>query len=294
MVVDALIGTVDGIRSGTGADAVALPGRRVTALAPGWALTDGDTVWRTDPGGEWRDVARLDAPWPATSLVPVGDAVLVGTRQAHLLRLGTEALDVVAAFDALPARDEWYTPWGGPADVRSMAAAGGRVYVNVHVGGIARSDDGGATWEATGLDIHTDVHQVVVHDGRVLAAAGDGGLLASTDGGSTWRQDTEGLHATYSRAVAVAGDTVLLTASTGPRTRQAAIYRRDLDGGPFERCRVGLPEWFAENIDTGCLAARGRDVIFGTGDGRVFASADAGATWQETAAGLPPITAVAL
>jgi hypothetical protein len=284
-----LIGTVAGIRSLDGD--VALPGRAVTALTREWALTDGDTLWHTEDG-TWTEVERLDAPWPATSILPIGATVLLGTQEAHLLRRAAGSVDVVAAFDALPARQDWYTPWGGPADVRSLAGSGDTAYVNVHVGGIARSADGGASWEATSLDIHTDVHQVVAVDGQVLAAAGDGGLLSSADGGASWRRDTDGLHATYCRAVAVAGDTVLITASTGPRTREAAVYRRPLAGGTFERCRDGLPEWFAHNIDTGCLAADGDHVVFGTADGRVFESHDAGATWDEAAADLPRVTAV--
>jgi hypothetical protein len=293
MTTTPLIGTVDGIHS-LDDDHVALPGRVVTALIPGWALTDGDTVWRADARGGWVEAAHLDAPWPGTCLAPLGDAVLVGTQQAHLLRLDAEAQAVVGGFDALPAREEWYTPWGGPPDVRSLATGDGVAYVNVHVGGIARSDDGATTWSATGLDIHADVHQVVTAGGRVLAAAGDGGLVWSDDAGASWHHDTRGLHATYARAVAVGGDTVLLTASTGPRTQSAAIYRRSLDGRTFERCREGLPERFADNIDTGCLAARGDAVAFGTADGRAFVSADAGATWEQAAAGLPRVTAVAL
>ncbi len=288
-----LIGTIDGVHA-LDSGAVGLAGRSVTDLTTQWALTDGDTLWRAGADGGWTEVARFDGPDPATCLLPLGDGVLVGTAGAHLRRVRAEGLDEVPGFETLPARAEWYTPWGGPADVRSLAEADGVAYVNVHVGGIARSDDDGTTWTATPLDIHTDVHQVVAVPGRVLAAAGDGGLLASTDGGATWQQDTDGLHATYARAVAVAGDTVLLTASTGPRTRHAAVYRRPLAGGTFVRCEDGLPGRFADNIDTRCLAAHGDEVVFGTADGRVFRSTDAGGRWELAASDLPRVTAVAL
>jgi hypothetical protein len=290
------IGTVDGIHDLEG-EPVALAGRSVSDLAGPWALTDGDTVWRVGPDGTWTEVARLDGPETGTCLLPLDDGgVLVGTTGAHLRRVRADGVGDVPGFEDLPARRDWYTPWGEPPEVRSVAAADGVAYVNVHVGGIARSDDGGTTWAATPLDIHADVHQVLAVPGLVLAAAGEGGLLTSTDAGTTWTQDTAGLHAPYARAVAVAGDTVLLTASTGPRTRQAAVYRRPLaaTGAPFERCADGLPEWFAGNIDTRCLAARGDQVVFGTADGTVHRSTDAGVTWEQVAAGLPRVTAVAV
>src|SRR5438105_2447762 len=116
-----LIGTVDGIHDLDGG-AVALAGRAVTDLTTQWALTDGDTLWRIGADGAWTEVVRLDGPH-ATCILPLDDGVLVGTQGAHLLRVRAEGLDEVPDFEALPARDEWYTPWGGPADVRSLAAA---------------------------------------------------------------------------------------------------------------------------------------------------------------------------
>jgi hypothetical protein len=105
----------------------------------------------------------------------------------------------------------------------------------------------------------------------------------------------DGLHATYARAVAVAGDTVVMSVSTGPDGRRAGVYRRPLHGdGPFERSFVGLPGSFPGNVDTGCLAG-GDDgtAVLATSAGRVYLSEDEGATWRTVAAG-PPITCVSL
>jgi hypothetical protein len=144
-----------------------------------------------------------------------------------------------------------------PTCDRSRSRATGAVHVNVHVGGVARSRDGGRTWAPT-VDIEVDVHQILAHPRHpdvVLAAAADGFGL-SRDGGDSWRFVADGMHAHYLRAVAVSDDSVLVSASTGPGGRRAAIYRRRLDDdGPFERCTQGLPAWFGDNVDTGCLAA---------------------------------------
>ena len=115
----------------------------------------------------------------------------------------------------------------------------------------------------------------------------------SVDGGSRWRIEREGLHATYARAVAVAGDRILLSVSNGPRGGRGAVYRTSLEAGStFERCTGGLPEWFDGNIDSGWLDARGSEVAFGTGDGEVFVSDDSGERWKRAATDLPSIRAV--
>jgi hypothetical protein len=276
-------------------------GRTVTALARDgdhiWAIVDGKTLEMTEGDRGWTALASIDGP-PATCLAPTWAGLMVGSEEAHLWRLDGNRLIPVRSFETVDGRDTWYTPWGDPADVRSIAAQpdapGSAVYVNVHVGGVVRSGDGGQSWTPT-VDIEADVHQVIVHPhrpGAVLAAAYEG-LGLSRDAGASWEFVTAGMHAHYCRAVAVADDVILVSASTGPAGKRSALYRRPLaSSGDFERCRKGLPTWFDDNIDTGCLAAAGAAVVAGTEDGRVFRSADAGESWELIAQGLPAIRCV--
>jgi len=277
----------------------ALTGRSLTALAVdgarAWAIVGGRTLWEC-ADSTWKERATIEES-EATCVAPTPAGLLIGTEQAHLLRLSADGLTPVESFEAIEGRDAWYTPWGDPADTRSIASAtDGTIHVNVHVGGVARSRDGGQSWAPT-LDIESDVHQVLAHPTRaeVVLVAAAAGFGLSQDGGGSWEFVNAGLHAHYLRAVAVAGDTVLVSASTGPRGRRSALYRKRLDGdGPFERCRDGLPTWFDGNIDTACLAAAGPIVVFGTEDGRVFQSLDAGERWRILVKGLPPVTCVSL
>ena len=95
--------------------------------------------------------------------------------------------------------------------------------------------------------------------------------------------------------MAVANETVLVGASTGPYTERAAIYRKPLkSSGPFQRCNGELPEWFSDNVDTSCLAASGPWVAAGSSDGVVFLSPDEGESWDLVADGLPSVRCVEL
>jgi hypothetical protein len=306
---DVLVGTSQGLFALAGGDPRPDPRpdpsfgpREVSAMAVRdggvWAVTERRVIARRAPEGPWVDVARSDG-FDLACLAPTSHGVLAGTEEAHLLRLVGDdgVLAPLEAFETVGGRETWFTPWGGPPALRSIAQdLAGRLHANVHVGGIPRSVDAGASWEPT-IDIDADVHQVVAHptEPEVVLAAGAVGLAVSVDGGSSWRIEREGLHATYARAVAVAGDRVLLSVSNGPRGGRAAMYRTALEpGSTFERCTEGLPEWFDGNIDSGWLDARGSEVAFGTGDGEVFVSDDAGESWARAATGLPSIRAVRL
>jgi len=264
-------------------------GRSITAVMRDgpqlWAIVDGAEIWRT-PETEWTEIARLEGL--TATCIAMTDAVHVGTSGARLFRLTGDELEPVAGFDRVAGREEWYTPWGGLPDTRSITEWDDDVFVNVHVGGILHTNDHGETWNPT-IDIDADVHQVAITDKLVLAACA-GGLAASPDRGETWAMRSDGLESPYSRAVVVCGDAVLVSASSGPRGGRAAIYRGDLAGGGFERCTAGLPERFDDNIDTYCLDALndGSFAAFGTSDGRLFASDDTGSTWRELATGLSP------
>ena len=286
-----LVATDTGLVDAGAGRTVAFPARDVRAMGGGWVVLDGHEVRHRDGtpaavvGPEVRCVAGLPGRPP-----------LVGTAEAHLYRIGDEA-ELVESFDEAEGRDEWYTPWGGPPDVRSLAvAADGTVLANVHVGGILRSEGDDGPWRAT-IDLHHDVHQVLApqDDGMALAACASG-LATSGDGGMSWELHDEGLHATYARSVALAGGTVLLGVSTGPGGAQAAVYRRPRAGDrPYERCRAGLPEWLEGNIDTFCLTGGpGGTAAFATAGGDLYLSSDEGATWERAAAGLGRVRAVAL
>jgi hypothetical protein len=290
-----LVGTRNGL-FGQGGDSW-LDGREITAFAAAvdgwWALADGRDVVRLRDGSVGT-VTSIEEEL-GRCVLPVGDGVLVGTANARLALARVGSAEMLASFDDAEGREDWYTPWGGPPDTRSLSGGpDGPLFANVHVGGILRADAPDAAWQPT-IDVDADVHQVVADPneaGHVVAATALG-LAESVDAGGTWRFTTDGLHAAYARAVALEGDVLFMTASTGPRGGRAAVYRRAPGEDSFVKCTGGLPEWFAQNIDSHHLAASDGLVVFGSED-RLFVSEDGGGSWRDDDTAYPEITCVAI
>jgi hypothetical protein len=296
-----LVATVDGyhVFTSSGEHHIALEGHRVEALSPGpsgtWiAIVDGHEIWQHAADGTWSALAASNLE--LSCLATVDDVVFAGTVGPRMLRLIDGVLTALAGFDAVPGCEEWH-PVGSPLVVRSLTATadGSALLANVHVGGIARSDDGGRSWHPT-IDVDADVHEVRAHPVRseIVMAASAVGLCVSRDGGCEWRIVTDGLHATYARAVAFDGDDVLVSASEGPFTRRSAIYCGPVSGDrALERVGDGLPDWLDGNVDTRCLFASAGRMALADASGAVWArpKPEFGA-WNLVAEGLPSVTAV--
>src|SRR5918999_740573 len=232
-------------------DAVAFSGREVNALAHGldgtlWAIVGRQELWRRSQ--EWALVTRSE-DLTLNCVLPLASEVFVGASEAHLLRLANGTLEMVKGVEEAEGRTEWYTPWGGPPDIRSLSS-NGSVYAGVHVGGILRLQQDGS-WSQT-IDIHSDVHEVrALPDGFVLAATARG-LAVSRDAGGNWEFQDSGLHATYCRAVTTCENTVLVSASVGPHGGRAALYRRALEPpAPVGEGGDRRPEGVGGKIKTG-------------------------------------------
>jgi hypothetical protein len=275
-----LLGTDDGILAVDGSGAVTreLVGAAVTLVRrehdTWWAVADRRAVLRRDDGS-WSEVGRVDDE--VTALLPVPGGAFLGTLDGRLLRLAGDAIAPVTGFDAVAGRETWHAVGSPVPYVRSATTTsdGRALLASVHVGGIPRSGNGGASWKPT-IDVETDVHEVRAHasDPKLVVAAAAVGLCVSTDAGVTWAVTTDGLHATYLRAIACTDDAIVATASDGPFGSACALYRRPLDADLIERVTAGLPEWLAGIVDTGMLDARGPAVAFADPEGGVFTSTD--------------------
>ena len=267
------------------------------------AIVNGHSLNQRAPDGVWSTIATTELD--LACCVAVGDVIYVGTDDARVVRVGADgAFEQLLGFDAVAGRETWYAGsavingqrMGPPLGIRSITATqdGAVLLANVHVGGIPRSADGGATWQPT-IAVESDVHEVRAHPNRpgvVMAAAGIG-LCISRDGGMIWEVEQQGLHASYCSAVAFAGDDVFVSASVDHFAAQGALYRRPVDGhDSLVAIGGGLPEWTDGIVDTGCIATRGSAVALVDRQGNLYVSADTGRSWARWAGGLPPPSGV--
>jgi hypothetical protein len=269
------------------------------------AIIDGRQLCRRSPEGHWETLATSDSP--LSCVVATGDAVLVGTDDAQVLRLGAAGtLQPLPGFARTEGRERWYAGTavidgrviGPPLGVRSIAATcnGATILANVHVGGIARSTDHGASWHPT-LDIDWDVHQVCTHPSRpdVVVAASGAGVCVSLDHGATWTLSAEGLHAPYCAAVAFSGDDILVSAAKDHFATSAGLYRLPL-ARPAEirPVVIGESRWLGGISDTQCLVSQGEFVAIVDRTGQLNCSEDGGRNWRSHAQRFPMTSALLL
>jgi len=188
-----------------------LKGRHVTSVIAREGVILAGTkqgVQRSDDVGQhWHTVNQgLTSPyvrWLAYH-PDISDREFAGTEPAAIFVSTDGAIHWVERPEVAALRDEhgWMLPYSSEAGcVRGFAFCGQRVYAAVEVGGVLRSDDGGASWAlARGSDgnpdlsgppepfVYPDIHDLVVHpsDPDLVIAATGGGLYRSVDGGATW------------------------------------------------------------------------------------------------------------
>jgi photosystem II stability/assembly factor-like uncharacterized protein len=291
---------------------VRLPGARVGALArvgPGssriYAASETLVFRSDDEGRTWRPTRAAFPGYSISSLaVHPGepDVLLAGLETSALFRSedGGESWAELTSIREMSEepRNGWHVPWGpAKGHVRTPAwdrRDPRRIYLPIEVGGVVRTEDGGATWENVHGSIHDDVHALAVHpeQHRALYAATRTGFGRSEDFGRTWTAFDGPAHR-YIRTIAIdAGNpervyTAGASSPPGPwQSRptgaETALFRSDNGGRTWSRLQGGLPPTFAPYIDA-LVTDPGTPnaVAFATNAGEIYTSRDAGETWQK-------------
>ncbi|HVE80390.1 MAG TPA: exo-alpha-sialidase [Gemmatimonadaceae bacterium] len=257
---------------------------------------------------------------PGAAVEP--DVLYCGVEPAALFE-SRDAGETWSAVDGLlthPHRPRWQPGGGGlclhtivldPADRR-------RKLVAISTGGVYRTDDGGASWTPRNAGVRATflpnkypefgqcVHKVVHHPGRpaTLFLQNHWGLYRSDDWGDSWRDVANGVPSDFGFAMVMHPhdpETVYIVPLESDEFRcvpeaRLRVYRTGDGGASWDPLGRGLPQRGAyETVLRDALAADPLDpagIYFGTRNGKVFGSADEGATWRQLADGLPSVLCV--
>lgn len=255
-------------------------------------------------------------------------AVFAGVAPAALYRSNDrgDTWQEVTSLTSHPSRSEWQGGGGGlclhtivndPSNPEALAVGISSVgwFITEDAGISWHSRNGGVTSFADFLieefgmdvahrDIHNCIHKAVRHpsNGLVYQQNHDG-VYKTYDNGTEWIDISEGLPSRFGFVIGVTMDGSVFVVPQhdweephGVRmTGQLEVYRMAGGMGSWERLTNGLPEvenvtLYREGMATDRLTPGG--VYFGTSDGRVLATRDAGDHWNSIAEGLPPVRSV--
>lgn len=219
-----------------------------------------------------------------------------------------------------PHRQQWNPGGGGPTahTILPHATDPNTVHVAISAGGVYRTRDGGASWEAANRGIAAGflpdqepefgqcVHRIAADAGdpERLYAQNHGGVYRSDDGGDHWQSIAAGLPADFG-FVMLAHPTVPGTVWTIPLqgdysraavTGRLSVWRTDDAGGSWTEIHTGLPDTDFNAVlrDAAAVDDHGDDpgIYFGTRGGSVYASLPGGSGFTQVAERLPDVLSV--
>lgn len=288
-----------------------------------------------DFGKSWTNPQEANVKFPAetgASLQNIWQIALGHPQEPNVLYCGVEP---AALFESRDAGETWQLVrglWDHPHRPRWIPGNGGltlhtvlpdpvnreRMYVAISSGGVYRTDDRGATWQARNRGVRVVftpekypefgqcVHKIALHPARPerLFLQNHWGVYRSDDGADSWRDIANGLPSDFGFAVAVHPhnpECVYILPVESDEFRctpegRLRVYRTRNAGASWEPLFRGLPQKGAyQTVLRDGMAAdtlNPAGIYFGTRSGDLYGSTDEGKTWKRIIGGLPSIVCV--
>ncbi|HXZ26546.1 MAG TPA: exo-alpha-sialidase [Terriglobales bacterium] len=193
-----------------------------------------------------------------------------------------------------------------------------RIVIAISAAGAFRSDDGGKSWKPINRGLRSPyipdptaevghcVHHIALHPSRpnTLFMQKHWDVMRSDDAGDNWREVSGNLPTDFGFVIDVHShepETVYVVPIKSDSEHfvhegKLRVYRSRSGGNEWEALTKGLPQKDCYvNVLRDAMAVDQLDqcgVYFGTSGGQVYASADAGDTWQAIVRDLPPVLSI--
>lgn len=292
-----------------------------------WEAVGNEFEYQGEPGThQWYDGTphpwEFSRVWHLEPSLDDPDTVYAGVEDAALFRSndGGETWHELSGLRGHDTGENWAPGAGGlclhtilldPTDAY-------RMYVAISAAGAFRTDDGGESWKPINKGLHSDympdptaeighcVHRLAMHPSRpeVLFMQKHWDVMRSDNAGESWYEVSGDLPTDFGFAIDVHAhdpETVYVVPIKSdsehyPLEGKLRVYRSRSGGEQWEELDRGLPLDNAYvNVLRDAMAVDRLDpcgVYFGTTGGQLYASADAGDSWQAVARDLPRILSV--
>jgi hypothetical protein len=250
------------------------------------------------------------------------DTVYAGVEDAALFR----SIDGAQTWQELPGlrRHHTSTAWAPGAGGMCLHTIildpvdPARMYAGISAAGAFRSDDAGESWRPINSGLRSDgipdpqaevghcVHHIAMHPARpeVLFMQKHWDVMRSDDAGESWQEISGNLPTDFGFPIAIHAnepDTIYVVPITSDSHHfvmdgKLRVYRSRTGGNEWEALTAGLPQQHCYvNVLRDAMAVDSLDdcgIYFGTSGGQVYASADAGDTWDAIVRDLPAVLSV--
>ncbi|CAA2140320.1 sialidase family protein [Hyphomicrobium sp. ghe19] len=292
-----------------------------------WAPVDNKFAYDGVPGThQWYDGTphpwEFKRVWHIEPSLTDPDTVFAGVEDAALFRSsdGGKSWTELSGLRGHGSGSHWMPGAGGmclhsilldPVDAK-------RMFIAISAAGAFRTDDGGETWQPINKGLRSEyipdphaevghcVHRLAMHPSRpnVLFMQKHWDVMRSDDAGNSWREVSGNLPTDFGFVIDVHAhepETIYVVpiksdAEHFPMDGKLQVWRSRSGGNEWEALTKGLPQSNCYvNVLRDAMAVDTLDtcgVYFGTTGGQVYASADAGDTWDAIVRDLPAVLSV--
>ena len=250
------------------------------------------------------------------------DVVYAGVEDAALFRSddGGRSWRELPGLRQHPSASEW-APGAGGLCLHSIVLdpkTEGRMYIAISAAGVFKSDDGGESWKPANKGLRSAqipdedaevghcVHHIAMHPSRpdTLFMQKHWDVMRTDDGAESWQEVSGNLPTDFGFVIDIHAhepETIYVVPITSDQHHfvmdgKLRVYRSRTGGNEWEALTNGLPQ---DNCYVNVLRdamsvddCESSGVYFGTSGGQVYASNDAGDSWQTLAHDLPGVLSV--